>query len=415
MGKKLSISIPTIIDTELVPLDDNFWLSANGGTEQWYYENTSTFSPDRTTTPLIITPNIKAIDRESGVQYTPRLYESSIVWKVTQFVNNRWITTTINSTTSSDPFYISATNLVVRKNNADATRGITISFSGQYIDPRGGGFFYNVYGEITLTTNRDASVLCPTIQILNPPTTTFNPLTNSSSQFTFRAIADWSNIPLEQGESQSNRGQFEWYSVDEIGDETLIENTDYYVSGQHTDTLVVDAMFGENIPIILRIKRHSTDQSPMQPKEYSNVTWRIPPLEGIVSCDNGSTVRSSDNKAFVFRTIVNLNGETLDEETIKENLAFKWNMRRATPTQAGASETPNDYGINGVRVEDLGWGYTISIDAKKLIYFINGKNASRLVSNDIYLRGANSYVSYNGDNVVFNGNNVIARIVDLDN
>lgn len=413
MGKKLSISIPTIIDTELVPLDDNFWLSTNGVTEQWYYENTRTFSPDRTRTPLIITPNIKAIDRGTGTQYTPLFYTSSIVWKVTQFVNNSWITSTITSTTTSDNFYIQGINLVVRKNNADSTHGVKISFSGQYKDPRDSSIFYKVAGELTLTTNRDASVLCPTIQILNPPTTTFNPLANGSSMFTFSASADWSNIPLEQGESESNRGQFEWYGIDENNSETLIENTDYYVSGQHTDTLVVDAMYGESIPVILKIKRHATDQSPMQPVEYSNVTWRIPPIDGIVNCNNGSTVRNGDNKNFVFRTIVNLNGETLSEEKIKENLLFKWNMRRATPTQAGASEQPNDYGINGVRVEDLGWGYSISINANKLIYIVNGKNASRLMSNDIYLRGANTHVSYNGDNIVYNGNNVIIRSFDI--
>jgi hypothetical protein len=73
MGRRLNISQPTVISTTLVPLSDYFDIVASDAIEQWYYVNTGEYKPDRTETPLILTPIIKAVDEDTGIAYTPTL------------------------------------------------------------------------------------------------------------------------------------------------------------------------------------------------------------------------------------------------------------------------------------------------------------------------------------------------------
>ena len=71
MGRKLNTSQTTVIQTMMTPLSDSFSIQANDTLEQWYYVNTSTYSPDRQDTPLQLTPTIVAVDTETGMTYSP--------------------------------------------------------------------------------------------------------------------------------------------------------------------------------------------------------------------------------------------------------------------------------------------------------------------------------------------------------
>ena len=71
MGKRIKISQPTVIITDLPPLTDMFDIIPSDSLEQWYYANSGEYSPNRIDTPLLLTPSIKAVDESSGQIYYP--------------------------------------------------------------------------------------------------------------------------------------------------------------------------------------------------------------------------------------------------------------------------------------------------------------------------------------------------------
>lgn len=413
MGKRLSISQPTVIDTELTPLTDNIEIIANGSLEQWYYVNTNTIAPNREETPLRLTPSVVCVDRETNTKYTNPVLDS-VVWKVRRFViNGIWGETTIVTRSETEPFYLLGNSLIVTQNNKDPMHAISVVCSISYVDPRDSGIIYSAEVSVNLTCNRDATVSYPTILINAPSTTNYNPLSDNSSQFTFTASADWSNVPLVEGmNSNEGRGQFVWYGVNSSGTEVLIDTLPCYVSGQNTSTLKIDAKYGNNIPIILRIKENLPNAPILPPKAFANVTWQIPPLKGIVQCDNGSFVRTGNDTPYTFKPIVNTNRGLIEENKAKENLLFAWFMRNATPRVDGSSVTQDD----SKSIKFLGWGYETCVSAKDLIYTYGSKNASKLVYNEIYLLDAFEQVTYNGDLVYYGttDNIVMGRGIDVD-
>lgn len=412
MGKRLSISQPTVIDTELTPLTDNIEIIANGSLEQWYYVNTDTIAPNREEIPLILTPSVVCVDTETGTRYTNPTF--TVVWKIRRYgVNNLWVEQTIVTTSTNQPFYLSGNSLVVRQNNKDSMHAIAAICTINYIDPRDSGRVYTSEVSVNLSCNRDATVSYPTIVINAPSTTNYNPLSDNSSQFTFTASADWSNVPLVEGmNSNEGRGQFVWYGINSSGTEVLIDTLPCYVSGQNTSTLKIDAKYGNNIPIVLRIKENLPNAPILPPKAFANVTWQIPPLKGIVQCNNGSFVRVGDDTTYTFKPIVNTNRGLIEENKAKENLLFAWFMRNATPRVAGSSVAQDD----SRSIKFLGWGYETCVSAKDLIYTYGSKNASKLVYNEIYLLDAFEQVTYNGDLVYYGttDNIVMGRGIDVD-
>ena len=403
MGRRLNISQPTVINTELYPLNDHFELSANGETEQWYYVNTDDYSPDRETTPLIITPKITAVDNGTGTSYTPSFYQ--VLFYIKRYENGSWVETQVGtSATSNFPYYVSSNNLYVVGNNADAAHGVTVRCVASYIDPRDSGRTYKVEQTMNLTTNRDASTLYPTLDIQTASQLTYNPLVNSTSQFSLVASANWNNVV--NGSTQSESAQFEWYGINDLGNEVLVDTLPFYVSGQHTNTLVVDAMYSENIVIVLRLRPDYHEVTLTPNKVYRRISWRISPIDGIIKCDNGDAVRKK-GVTYKFGTIVNTNNEALSDDIIAKNLCFEWKLRPATPVADGSSVRPTD------TVTTLGWGLTYGINTTQLVNATINGNASKLVFNNIYLLSAYKQVTYNGDTVTYNSNNVFGRDIEV--
>jgi hypothetical protein len=384
MSKKLSISQPTVIDTELTPLDDSFWIEANGVLQQWYYVSTGAISPDRTTTPLMLTPNISAIDHTTDTQYTPIFY--AVRW----YVNETQVTSTYNpqSLVHADYEIKDGTVLVVRKNNLSASQGIQIRCQAIYIDPRDTGRQYTVGDSLVLTTNLDASNNFPNIAISAPRSTSYNPLYDNSSQFSFQATIDWIDVTPTQDY------QFLWYSVDDENNEVLINTLPYYVSGQNTNTIVLDAMYGKNIPIILRLKLHSTDATYIPKKVSCNLTWETPPLKGVVKSNMGSMVNTMV-RTFEFDTIVNTNSGVVSEKKAKEHLRFHWRK----------------YVVgSGLQPTSLGVAYRISIPASELVTANAQQNGSVVIDNEIYMLDEYKQVEDdNGNTITYGGENVFAR------
>lgn len=419
MGKKLSISQPAVINTEITPLNDSLRLETIGKTEQWYYVNTKTFSPNRKDTHLVITPKVSVVDTITSKRYNDVKFKR-VDWKIKSYqevsVSGKdgvrlewmwWEDTPAVATEESELGqrlkeydYVKYNNkLYVSKNNSDAAHGITITCEAQYIDPRDTGTYYTVEKSIDLTTCVDATSSYPTIQINNPQNTLFNPLTSNVTEVKFHAEANWTGIPYAAGEEEGEeRGEFVWYGLDKNGKEKSIEELPYYISGQGTKEMSINPMYVEQTSIFLRIKYQDKI---LPPKVSVNFSWSTSPLSGTIVSKNGNSVRDK-NGSFVFYTIVNSNHGQIPEDKIKEHLIFEWSTRT---TNLSVTST-ND------RVSVVGYGYEIEIDKKKLYATSPENNLSTTVDNAIYLLGAYEEITQDGEEVTAGGEKVFGRSIN---
>ena len=77
MGRKLNASTPTVINTELRPLTESFYVEASSQTAQWFYDNTSQYAPDRKLTPLVLSPFLSAFDPDTQQSYSTEVTDIS--------------------------------------------------------------------------------------------------------------------------------------------------------------------------------------------------------------------------------------------------------------------------------------------------------------------------------------------------
>ena len=151
---------------------------------------------------------------------------------------------------------------------------------------------------------------------------------------------------------------YKWFGIDANNNEVLAETQPWYVSGQDTSKLRVDAMWGEKINVVLRAMMPMGALSPS--KAYAALTWRIPDVDTTVVSYNGSAVRS-DTNSMTFGTIVNINGRNLEDSVKAANLRFKWVYRKnftSQETVAGWSQGESDQitiqasNLRSVRAQD---------------------------------------------------------------
>ena len=390
MGRRLNVSTPTVINTELMPLDELFYIEANGQLEQWFYDNTAQYAPNRALTPLTLTPVISAFDADSKQRYTPSFYTVKWYEKAYNSTTGDYVETEItNIVDDQSAEYVKSGNNLIVKKNVSYTRAITIRCEATYIDPRDSGITYVVGDSVILSTNRDASVDFPTLDVACPTSQSYNPLKDQSSQFTLNAKAF-------NGENDvTDTTYFVWYAIDNTN-EVLIETMPWYVSGQNTDTLVVDAMYGEKICVVLRAKENAQAASNYPDKVYRNIEWRIPDIDTNVLSKNGGAVRSNTVE-MTFETVVNVYRDILSDAMKQEHLHFNWKTRRNT----SSTEV------------DMGWGQKMTFPASALRNTIGATSslASTLVFPYVYLLGAYEKVTEDGVVVTEDGNTVFDRPV----
>lgn len=390
MGRRLNLSTPTVINTELIPLDESFYIENNGQLEQWFYDNTNSYAPNRKLTPLTLTPKISAFDADSKVRYEPSFYTVKWFEKAYSASAGDYVETEItNVTDSDDADYVKVGNNLMVKKNVSYTRSITIRCEAQYIDPRDSGITYTVGDSVVLSTNRDASIEFPTLDVSCPKSQAYNPLRDANSQFTMGAKAYMGKTDVTEST------YFVWYAIDGTS-EVLANTMPWYVSGQNTSTLVVDAMYGEDIRVVLRSKDNAAAATLHPDKVYRSIVWRVPDVDTHVLSKNGSAVRS-DTKEMSFDTVVNCLGEVLSEATKSEHLHFNWKTRKNTQSTE----------------VDMGWGQKITLDASSLRNTIGSTSslASTLVFPYVYLLGAYEKVLDDGEVVTDDGQVVYDRPV----
>lgn len=234
MGRRLNVSTPTVINTELVPLDESFYLDVDGQTEQWYYDNTEQYAPNRKVTPLLLVPVISAFDKDTSTSYNP-------AFNTTQWFANEWnesqgkyveteITNQMDS--GSADYVIQGNNLLVKK-NVSYSHAVTIRCVATYIDPRDSGVTYAVEDSVNLTTNRTADVVFPEVDIISPSGRAYNPLVDdTNSQYDFKGVT--TNNPVQPLNTDVRR-----YSIDVDGTEEILN------SGEAVAP-IMDIRYGEN-------------------------------------------------------------------------------------------------------------------------------------------------------------------------
>ena len=400
MGRKLNTTQPMVLDIMYAPLNENFEIlpqSVNSPTEQWYYANDNTYVPDRNTNPLILVPTLQVQDIDTGVVSTPVMNWAK--WFLLNSATGAYdieITTTQSQVNS---YYLSTTGgvldgkLVVTKNVPyDASVSILCKYS--YLDPRD-NTTHEITETIALATNRDATVTMPTIVIaMTEDGSKYNPITDdTNSQFTFKAQV------LKDGEDITSTSTIRWYASENGGNETLINELASdgfnkflcYVSGQGTDTLVVDAMYTENITIIARVVKDAT-QTPIvlyPTKDFATLQWDVVNLDAITTSRNSSAVRT-DTESMEFYNIINVRHNEVSDALKQKHLRVNW-MRRVK---------------NGNSDVDLGWGQSVTISGNAL----RGSSSTRVFSN-IYLRGALERITHNGETITHNNELVVGRNV----
>ena len=388
MGKRLNISTPTVINTELIPLDESFYIEASGQLEQWYYDNTSQYAPNRKTIPLVLTPKLSAFDSDTRQTLIPEFYTVRWFENAYNSTTNRYVETEItNITDGSNVDYVKVENTLLVKKNVSYARAVIIRCEVTYIDPRDSGITYTTGASVNLSTNRDATVEFPTLDILAPSAQAYNPLTDLTSQFTLNAKAD------RGGADVTASTYFVWYAVKNNA-EVLANTMPWYVSGQNTASLVVDAMYGEDIRIVLRAKQNAQAATLYPSRVSRNIHWRIPDVDTHVKSNNGSAVRSN-TKEMAFETICNVRHSVLTDEVKAEHLQFNWKARKNNTS----TET------------DMGWGQKKTIAASALRNTIGSSSslASTLVFPYVYLLGAYEEVTEDGVVVTEDGNTVYDR------
>ena len=382
--KRISASQMTV-DTLYSPLSELVAITSVGGRslEQWYYLTAGVYDPNRITTPLTLRPSVTCTDPDTGTVYSINMSAATttVRWYYREHSQTSWTAITNTTESGSAPYTVKSNgDLVVRENKT-----VELRCEITYADPRTNNLISTSATE-TIVTNTDADSVYNVHITCDEGGTEYSPLTESSSLKTFHARATLGNSNV------TNSVVFQWYTKSGGREVPFGSETDpitAYVSGQGTPTLVVDALYGEEIPIILRMKRTAQSASLEPCSAETVVTWRIPPLRGEVYSEQGSAVKNGDSGLREFKPMYNTSTGTIEDEKVREHMLIKWSRRNS----AGA-------------FQEVGWGPSIKQDVSQLK--TNGQT-STLMQAEAYLKGPYAAViqRINGVDylVVMDGNN----------
>lgn len=311
------------------PLNEIVELQCVGGRslEQWHYMTPDVYYPNRRTSALTLRPVVRVSDTDTARTYTPALTGS--LWYYRRHGDTSWTQVT-NTTESLDaPFTVKSNHdLVVRANFTTEIRCDMI-----YADPRTSGSV-NTSAHVTLITNEDADSVYNVHIITGKAGYEYSPLTEESSRKTFLASATLGSSVV------TDNVLFQWYtSVD--GQEVLISTSDpVYVSGQGTSTLVLDALFADKYPVILRMKRDAS--ALLEPcRDQLNMMWRVPTVFGDIYSPQGNSVKNTDSGQKEFGVLYRTNTGDISADKISDHLIIKWSRRNSAGAYSSVGVGPS--------------------------------------------------------------------------
>jgi hypothetical protein len=397
MAKKIGISRPMVIDVLLSPFRESFCIDANDTLQQWHYDQTGEYLPDRAITPLILSPRISVQDPETEVIYEPSFYQ--VRWFLLNTATGKYDIEITNTEDGDVDYLILPTGELEVKKNVSENASVSLLCKATYIDPRNAGKTYTCSDTVDLTTHRDSSVTSPSIDIDQEGTVKYNPFIDASSLFTFTATVRLGDKLIDTTDPEVPY-RLRWYAKDAELREMLIDAVDSpcakfpcYVSGQGTPQLTVNAMYADQITIIARIINTNTNQ--LYPvKEIRSLVWdnNIKADVTTEAIDGGAIKQDTVSKTF--RNIVTMRNRTLDASVVNANFLQTWKFRPASRTSAGGS-TPTD------QVTTLGTGPQMELTGARI-----HAQESSLVYSELELMGAYKVVKQ-GTAVVVQDNKVV--------
>lgn len=296
--------------------------------------------PDRTIKPLFLVPVFDAYDEDAkqSVTITPMLQ-----W----FVNDVLVPYT--NTASSDYYIMPAGNeipagtLVVRKNTNYNSPDV-IRCVATYADCLN-----------TQTLTKDAEVLLTTenkpeavymLDIAAPAPIVFRPFSDTTSQMTIPAIAQYGDTRLH------DEVRYFWY----VDGELIDDETVGYISGQGSETLVIDLDYFKDMTISVRIGVPVSGVMPSEPNINAEsqrlITWDYEDVQFMPIGYGGNAVRESSGDKF-FEAVVKVNGKDISKEKMAKYTRMKWFTH---DTNADADD-----------LDDKGWGPSLTL-AKSEMY-----------------------------------------------
>lgn len=400
MGRKKNTSQPMLLDIMLSPLTESFQIIPSDTLQQWYYTNNEGFSPNRETQPLFLTPTLTVFDPDTQQTYTPSF--GTVKWFYLS--GGSWVEITATPSTQEQsatilPYVVYPDGSLKVSKNVNYDSPVTLLCECPYIDPRDVSQSTTIKETVVLSTNRDATVTLPTITIDKGVTQTYNPFQTASSQYSLTAKVMLDNQDITQ------TSNILWYALDKsTGNETLINAATTvdniavplypcYVSGYNSATLVLNAMYAEDITVVARVAKATTPSVTLYPcKAMCTIMWDDVPMDIIVSSNNSGAVRS-DTKQMTFETIVNVFGKQLPDAQKAANMLFNW--KRRSQRQINGSNPS---------VIDCGWGQQLKLGESEINQY-----KTTLVYADAYLLGAYEVVTDDGVIVTDNGEAVYDR------
>ena len=398
MGRKIGASSPEIINIEPTPLLVSRNIESVGLLEQLFYYNDNSYVPDRTDTPLTLVPTISVYDPDSKETIVPTF---TVEWRV--FTPTADGGTVINSTSTSDDFYRSGKNLVVRKNIPYNTP-YKIKCTFTYTDSRTTSVTNIVEKEVLLSTIMESDIVYPKLNIKAANTNLYNPVDNTNNGlFTFVAEAHMGDTDV------TSQLYYVWYARKSVSDsyepiDALDSNNNYKFQcyefatqpsgkGQGTDTIVLNAMFVEDLQIMLMCKPSSSGNF-YPDRVYSNLNWKYPQMDIATSSKCGDVVKQKGETLEFENTITIVPTDTMTDAQKLQHLRFKWYVRDVT--------LGDSYKV------DYGFAQVFSIKSDDL--WSNSKT-NRNVYCEAYFLGASEKVTLNGVAVTSGGSVLTTRIL----
>lgn len=213
----------------------------SGAVKQVHYADSNTYTPNRLLTPLYLLPSVWTIDPAKIIADGE---------KIGQLSSGKWYTGSVSpinevtkKTTDADAGtadYAVGSNyqLVVRKNISHLSPQ-QLFFVATYFDTRRGMDVTAQAAELLSTTSNAESEAAPVVVLDKPEGYVINPIAGLGNT-TVKATMFKTGNPVTAGNVK-----YWWYTEDD-GVEHLIGSTDrdlFYVSGQNTDSLVVNTEF----------------------------------------------------------------------------------------------------------------------------------------------------------------------------
>lgn len=355
---------PLAIVTSYTQLVTRFGLVAEVGSRvQFYYTNVNEFIPSRAVTPLLIRPYLNVADPDGVIPTGDKSSSLTMTWFEDSYDNQ--------ITSSTEGYTINSDNSLTVKKDVLPSSPIQILARGIYMDTRNGNTLtFEDRMTLNSVSKSDNSL---SIVVDKPNKLTFDPLEDDES------VSIKATLRLGRSDVAAANAKYWWYSVNN-GVETLIDELDTaveYVSGQNTDTLVVNAMY-TNLTFIRVRGAYYTDTEPAAPPAdapYADMAlvYRLPMIRAEIYSPNGGTLRSTESSK-TFKVLLSTSKRMLTDGEVSEHYLIRWFRR---PLTAGGVAS---------RVGD---GVTVNIKAADL------KLTNRQTMNvypEVYSRGAYGYV-----------------------